>query len=207
MSSQPVAPDSPADSSSDDVRDRILAAAKTEFASNGLKGSSVRAIGKRAGVTAAMINYYFGGKRALYEVLVEQALSRLVERLSEAFVTNESTDLPARLAGVYFDFLFEEHEFQRLIAREVLDRGDGVSDYALRHMAPLRALFEHQFGSGDFAIQGAISIFGAVAGYFLYEPVLSELLGKSPLAPEQLASRRRHVMKLASVVSRMEADE
>jgi AcrR family transcriptional regulator len=32
----------------------------------------VRSIAERAGATAAMINYYFGGKQALYDTVVSE---------------------------------------------------------------------------------------------------------------------------------------
>ncbi|MFC1707810.1 TetR/AcrR family transcriptional regulator [Planctomycetota bacterium] len=186
------------------VRERILAAARTEFATHGLRASSVRSIGARAGVTAAMINYYFGGKRPLYDVIVEEAQARLLTSVEEALRGGREGDLPARLTGAYFDFLAREHDFQRLLLREVLDRGEGVSGFVHRYVVPLRTLFEDLFGRDDSAFQSVITLFGAVAGYFIYEPVLSELLGQDAMSEESLERRRRHVMDLAALLSRGE---
>jgi len=180
------------------VKARILAAGRAEFASHGLGAASVRAIAGRAGVTAAMINYYFGGKRALYDAVVAEAEGRLLERLAPAFEAGRP-GLPSRLAGAYFDFLAEDHDLQRLLMREVLDRGDGARDLAARFVRPLRALFEQHFGDGgDERLHLAVSLFGAVAGYFLYEPVLGAFLDADARSPDMLARRRRHVVDLAA---------
>jgi AcrR family transcriptional regulator len=185
------------------VRARVLAAGRAEFAKHGLSAGSVRAIGERAGVTAAMINYYFGGKRALYDAVVSEAQGRLAARIAAALANGDGPGLAARLAGAYFDFLSEDQELQRLLMREVLDQGESVRELAARYVAPLRALFAQHFGEGDEAAHLAISLFGAVAGYFLYEPVLGAFLGADPHAPDTLARRRRHVLHLATLFEEM----
>jgi AcrR family transcriptional regulator len=196
---------SPDDKSSEiyGVRERVLAAGRAEFAQHGLVAGSVRSIGERAGVTAAMINYYFGGKRALYDAVVAEAQGRLTARVSAALAASTGGGPAARLAGAYFDFLAEDQELQRLLLREVLDRGDGVRELAARYVAPLRAQLAQHFGEGDEAAQRAISLFGAVAGYFLYEPILGAFLGADPHGPDALARRRQHVVRLATLLEEM----
>lgn len=185
------------------VKERIVAAGRAEFARHGLAAGSVRTIGERAGVTAAMINYYFGGKRALYDAVVADAQARLRERLAGALAAGGRDGLAPRLAGAYFDFLAEDQELQHLLMREVLDQGEGVRELAARYVHPLRALFEQYFGADDEAVHVAISLFGAIAGYFLYEPVLAAFLGADPQSPDALARRRRHVVHLATLLEEM----
>jgi AcrR family transcriptional regulator len=54
----------------DDARGLIVAAAREEFAESGFDAATVRAIAARAGVNAAMINHYFGGKAGLFREVV-----------------------------------------------------------------------------------------------------------------------------------------
>jgi len=187
----------------DAVREAILVAARAEFAAHGRRGVSVRAIAERAGATAAMINYYYGSKQALYDVVVEAAQARLFRSLATAMNRPGEGDLPARLAAAYFDFLSGEHELQRLLLHEVLEGGTGARQLAHKYVAPLRGLFEQHFGSDDETYQAAISLFGAVAGYFLYAPVFGALRDEDPLTPERLARRREHVMAVASKLQEM----
>ncbi len=49
-----------------DTRAQLLDAARAEFAARGYDGATVRAIAERAGVDAAMVNHWFGGKEALF---------------------------------------------------------------------------------------------------------------------------------------------
>lgn len=184
------------------VKVRILAAGRSEFARRGLAAGSVRVIAQQAGVTAAMINYYFGGKRGLYDAVVADAQERLRAHLAPALAPGRG-GLAARLAGAYFDFLAEDRELQRLLMREVLDRGEGVSELAAAYVEPLRALFRKHFGADEESRHLAISVFGAVAGYFLYEPVLGAFLGSDPLSAATLARRRRHVVRLANLLEEL----
>lgn len=54
-----------------DTRAAILSAAREEFADRGYTGATVRSIGTRAGVDAAMINHYFGGKAGLFQEVIQ----------------------------------------------------------------------------------------------------------------------------------------
>ncbi|TNC23932.1 TetR/AcrR family transcriptional regulator [Amycolatopsis alkalitolerans] len=55
-----------------DTRAALLAAARAEFSENGYEGATVRAIAARAGVDAAMVNHWFGGKETLFAQSVLQ---------------------------------------------------------------------------------------------------------------------------------------
>ncbi|WP_028925769.1 TetR/AcrR family transcriptional regulator [Pseudonocardia acaciae] len=50
----------------EDTRGALLAAARTEFAERGYQGARVRSIAAAAGVDAAMVNHWFGGKNGLF---------------------------------------------------------------------------------------------------------------------------------------------
>lgn len=186
----------------DGVRAKIVAAARTEFAAHGRRAASVRAIAARAGVTGAMVNYYFGSKDGLYDIVVEQAQARLHSRVTRAIGEGQG-DLPARLVRAYVEFLSEDREFQRLLLREVLDDGPALRSFVRRYVEPLRTLSDELFGANEETFQIALSVFGAVAGYFIYAPAISHLLGEDALSPERLAARLEHVEKLADVLSTM----
>jgi AcrR family transcriptional regulator len=49
-----------------DTRGQLLDAARVEFAEWGYEKATVRKIAERAGVDAAMVNHWFGGKEALF---------------------------------------------------------------------------------------------------------------------------------------------
>jgi AcrR family transcriptional regulator len=63
-------------------RGRILTAARTLFAENGLASTTTRAIADAAGVNLAMIHYYYGSKEALYERVLAQEFITLAQGMA-----------------------------------------------------------------------------------------------------------------------------
>ncbi|MFJ6382602.1 TetR/AcrR family transcriptional regulator [Kitasatospora sp. NPDC092039] len=57
------------------TREAILAAAVVEFTEHGYAAAGVRQIAERAGVTAMMINRYFGSKEGLFAQAVDRAFA------------------------------------------------------------------------------------------------------------------------------------
>lgn len=115
----------------DASRGAILDAAEELFAQRGFDRVSMQAIGRRAGVSAALPAYFFGGKAALYRTMMERLLAEREARLAplgdQAAATLEATDdLRAALEILidgYVDFLCERHALVRLMGREALDGG------------------------------------------------------------------------------------
>jgi AcrR family transcriptional regulator len=80
----------------EDTRAALLTAARVEFAERGYDGATVRRIAERAGVDAAMVNHWFGGKAQLFTasldvpvdpgVLVETVVPGDPERVGERIV-------------------------------------------------------------------------------------------------------------------------
>ncbi|WP_411087386.1 TetR family transcriptional regulator [Streptomyces sp. 061-3] len=53
------------------ARERILEAARTEFAERGYDKTSIRGIAKKAGVDAALVHHYFGTKDEVFAAAIE----------------------------------------------------------------------------------------------------------------------------------------
>lgn len=65
-----------------DVKRRILTAAKKLFAKYGYDGTSVRQICDEAGANVALVSYHFGGKERVFEAVLREFLP--TEKLPEA---------------------------------------------------------------------------------------------------------------------------
>jgi TetR/AcrR family transcriptional regulator len=117
-------------------RRAILDAAEQLFAERGYDRASLGQIGRRAGVSAALPTYFFGGKEQLYTAVLERLLAERERRLeplaaaaAELFErTGELRPALELLIGGYIDFLRERTALVRLMGREALDHG--------RHLAP-----------------------------------------------------------------------
>lgn len=62
---------------------QILDAAESEFAKHGLSGARIGNIAKRAGITTAMIHYYFNNKEGLYLAVLQRPVREIQEILQQ----------------------------------------------------------------------------------------------------------------------------
>ncbi|HWA63439.1 MAG TPA: TetR family transcriptional regulator [Caulobacteraceae bacterium] len=77
------------------TRAAILAAGKRHFAESGYEGAYLRDIAAEAGVDAALINRYFGGKEGLFQACLRAAIH------SAQFFEGERAGFGARVARVF----------------------------------------------------------------------------------------------------------
>jgi len=112
-------------------RRAILDAAEERFSLVGYDRASLGEIGRRAGVSAALPAYFYGGKAGLYGAVLERLLAEREARL-EPLANRAAAELeqggalrPALelLIGGYIDFLRERPALVRLMGREALDGG------------------------------------------------------------------------------------
>ena len=69
--------------------EKIINAATSLFARNGFEGASTRDICNMAGANIGMISYYFGGKKGLYERVINRITDRII-----AYMTTQ-VDIPS----------------------------------------------------------------------------------------------------------------
>lgn len=111
------------DRSRAEARRRILDAAETLFAEGGFDGTATSAIAARAGVTSALIFYYFQTKRGLLQALIDER--PFLPRFAELVVDVEAGDRREllRTAGQrLYDLAHRSGPMVRIVVREVLQR-------------------------------------------------------------------------------------
>jgi AcrR family transcriptional regulator len=103
-------------------RERILQAARAEFAEKGFEGARVDEIARRADVNKALIYYYFGSKQKLLDELLKAFLQeRREERTTRLSPDREgSRDLPDRVAAQDLEFLERHRDILRVALMEDL---------------------------------------------------------------------------------------
>lgn len=96
-------------------KQRILEAATKLFARNGFNGISIREICKEADINICMISYYFGGKKELYQAIIEDLIERqsayaysFVDLNSDpsALSQQEQIDMLKLVADKFVDFFY-----------------------------------------------------------------------------------------------------
>ncbi len=68
----------------EDVRQRLIAAARTAFARHGFDASTVRDITAAAAANIGAVNYYFGTKEQLYHAVLQDTFGPLGEKIRAA---------------------------------------------------------------------------------------------------------------------------
>jgi len=126
---RPTRPGRPALQSAQDACENIVKAACLHYSRHGIRGSSNRQIAADAGVTAAMVHYYFKRKEALHLAVLHATFDPLVNVLAE------TQTLEAWV------FAFHAHLRARpwlspLMIREVLPVDGQLRNLFLKHFAP-----------------------------------------------------------------------
>lgn len=134
----------------DERRAQILAAARAEFARDGLAGASMAGIARSAGVARGLVNHYFGGKRELYLAVVADLAGELgtVAHTSEPDLP--IAELVERNAAAWLDSVERNRELWRALfgveaigtdpeVEAILDaaRESVIERMAANHGAPL----------------------------------------------------------------------
>lgn len=83
------------------ARERILAAARTEFAERGFDKASIRGIAKRAGVDPALVHHYFGAKEAVFESAIELTFAPAM-RMPDVMFDGPTEEVGERLTRFIF---------------------------------------------------------------------------------------------------------
>jgi TetR/AcrR family transcriptional regulator len=108
----------------DDTRERLLRAAKLEFATQGLSGARVDVIARRANINKQLIYYHFGDKESLYQSVLERAYAGIREKELELDLAgDDSVTAMRKLVGFTFDYCVENREFVRLLLNENVLKG------------------------------------------------------------------------------------
>ena len=111
-----------------DTETRILQAAEKEFFEKGYAGARTASIAEAAGVTHAMLHYYFRTKDKLFERIVSGKINMLGEIILSA-IGDENLPLEDRIRqGVerHFDFVSLNRDLPRFIVNEVLTHPERV---------------------------------------------------------------------------------
>ncbi len=97
-------------------REQILAVALDVFATSGFHGASMNDIAEAAGVTKPVLYQHFDSKRHLYQALLDEVGTRLLEAIAKA--TAEATDGKTQTElgfRAYFQWVADDHDAFRLL--------------------------------------------------------------------------------------------
>lgn len=122
-----------------DQRERLLDAALACFVRDGIGATSLRAIAQQAGVTPALVNYYFGSRERVLDAVIEQRLLPNLAGMTR--LLDAAGDDPGALVSGFVaavGALVARHPwFPSLWVREVLCEGGALRGLIVERVGPL----------------------------------------------------------------------
>lgn len=126
-----------------DVKMRILMAAKKLFAEKGYDGTTVREICEEAESNIALVSYYFGGKENVFFTLFDMFSPRKRIKLDEPM--DDPVKGISYIIGTMIDYVYEEPLMISIVQQELFLNGprmNRISEYTSPVWLKLRELLE-----------------------------------------------------------------
>lgn len=190
------------------TRTAILDAAELLFAEKGFAATRLEDVAEAVGIRRASIVYYFKDKQLLYDAVLESVFGGFRERLESALASPGALGERIEAAvGAWVDYVAERPSLARILLRETADGHTERTPALLRQIGPFVTLverFRDETRDDPLARAHPIepahlasAIAGATVFFVAAMPTLVPDLGYDPLSPEQIASHRSEVLRIA----------
>ncbi len=155
------------------TRQRVFAAASTEFAARGFAGANVDRIARAAGVNKAMIYYHFKSKAALYREILRDMFDAVAARLEE---TGGAGVEPAGKIRAFVEAIAHEAEarphFPAIWFREIAEDGTHIDDRIASSLGAiikrLAAIVKEGVKAGTFTPVDPLLVHAGIVGPLLF---------------------------------------
>jgi TetR/AcrR family transcriptional regulator len=119
-------------------RERLLDAAIACFTTDGVAATSQRSIAVKAGVTPALLNYYFGSKDKLLDAFIAERVTPVMAALRESLLAagNEPYALVEAFVRGIHGVVERYPWWPSLWVREVLAERGALREVLMQHIAP-----------------------------------------------------------------------
>lgn len=183
-----------------DQRGALLDAAVTLFSRQGVGATSLQSLAREAGVTPALVHYYFGTREQLLDVMVQERLLPLLARILQRVVAggfDSPRALVRALVPVVMETMAEHPWLPPLWVREILTDGGLLRERVLLHarqVAPLlrdrlaAAQTEGQLNPGLDPRLLLVSIIGLTLFPFAAAPIWRQLFDAGDITTETMIS-------------------
>lgn len=172
---------------------QILAAAEQEFLTKGYDGARTISIAQAAGVTHAMLHYYFRTKEQLFERIVDDKFATMSHSMV-AIMGDPSLPIVERIKGgiaAHFDFIAANPLLPRFVINEIVSRPERYEELYKRADFVVNSVYNGLQSEVDYAAERgeiervdvkmlfisimSLNIFTFVAYPFM-EPIMGELM-------------------------------
>lgn len=169
-----------------DTESRILQAAEDEFLKKGFTAARTTAIAEKAGVTHAMLHYYYRTKEKLFGKVIDDKLTLL----AESFVINFNSDVNLadcikRAVESHFDFVCSNPLLPRFMVSEVFSNDQLMGlmikklvSIAIRTISTLQEKIDMAVASGECNYIDATTLILDIVSLNIFPIIASPLICK-----------------------------
>jgi AcrR family transcriptional regulator len=114
----------------ENIKERaILEAAEKEFMIKGYEGAKTVSIAKAAGVTHAMLHYYYRTKENLFNKVISDKLTIMAQSIISSFQDRHQPFIERIKNGIeaHFDFLTRNPDLPRFVVNELISKPERIS--------------------------------------------------------------------------------
>ncbi len=191
------------------TKQAILEAAEAEFLEMGFHGAKTASIAKRAGVTHAMLHYYFSTKEKLFDIFIETKM-QVVKNIIFPVLLAEKTSVIERIRLVVdrqFEYIRAYPYLPKFILNEVLSKPERFRQMITNMLGPeMESFAKIQEDINKEAAEGRIrpvklpdlilDILSLNMVTFIAAPVAAGILpGTSAIADEFINARKEEIIE------------
>ncbi len=192
----------------DASRKRILTAATTEFAAQGLDGARVDDIAARAGINKRMLYHYFGNKDDLFGAVIDEVYQKICSESAALDITSGTArDGLTKLINFVIDFYLNHPHAITLLNAENLHQARHLK--RSRHISSIQSPFEKMLD--DLLMRGVsemefrpgvngprlyISMVGLIYYYLSNSHSLSVFFNRNLFDLEEINAWRDHIHEM-----------
>ena len=186
-----------------DQRARLLDAALLRFAEAGVAATNLREVAKAAGVTPALVNYYFGGKDALVAAVFAERFLPVLAELPARLAQAPTSDLIGAFVRGVHELVARHPWLPAIWVREILTGNGAFRDGMLSEAAPrLVPVLTHRFADLQRAGQlnaeldprlMIVSLIGLTLFPLAAKPMWSQFFDARDIGPDLMT---RHTLAL-----------
>ncbi|MTH14757.1 TetR/AcrR family transcriptional regulator [Flavobacterium sp. LC2016-01] len=179
----------------------ILDISEKLFARYGARETTVRLITQKAGISIAMLNYYFGSKENLFLTVLERRIQQFKMAKNTVNMENKGTiEMLLTYMSVYIDLVVDYQPFYRLMMIEKLlnenkKAVEMIESYFQSNIQTLKNIIIQSVA--DEKIDGVnIETFVMNISGFLAYLILQTDLNEGSLKEENKKNLKKHIMKV-----------
>lgn len=162
------------------TKQAVYDAAVRLFARNGFAATGMRELSREAGVNLATVNYFYGSKKELLKVIIEDYFQGVLAVLTENLAGDDAPDVKLRRNIAAVARYFAANTDKLIIALTELPHDDpDITEFKAERFMRISGLIQSSLG--DVAAHVPISLIGPAmvglaASRFLFLPVLQKAL-------------------------------